>query len=38
MKFVFSEQAWADYFYRQTQDKKTPERINTLINSKTAPC
>ena len=31
MKLVFSEQAWADYLYWQTQDKKTLERINTLI-------
>ena len=31
MKLVFSEQAWADYLYRHTQDKKTLERINTLI-------
>ncbi|MGB5085164.1 MAG: Txe/YoeB family addiction module toxin [Methylocystis silviterrae] len=31
MKLVFSEQAWADYLYWQGQDKKTLERINTLI-------
>lgn len=31
MKLVFSEQAWADYLYWQVQDKKTLERINTLI-------
>lgn len=31
MKLVFSEQAWADYLYWQTQDKKTLERINALI-------
>jgi toxin YoeB len=31
MKLVFSEQAWADYLYWQTQDKKTLERINMLI-------
>ncbi|MGJ0426365.1 Txe/YoeB family addiction module toxin [Methylocystis sp.] len=31
MKLVFSEQAWADYLYWQAQDKKTLERINTLI-------
>ena len=31
MKLVFSAKAWADYRYWQTQDKKTLERINTLI-------
>jgi toxin YoeB len=31
MKLVFPEQAWADYLYWQTQDKKTLKRINTLI-------
>ncbi|WP_018409067.1 Txe/YoeB family addiction module toxin [Methylocystis rosea] len=31
MKLVFAEQAWADYLYWQGQDKKTLERINTLI-------
>ncbi len=31
MKLVSSEQAWADYLYWQTQDKKTLERINALI-------
>lgn len=31
MKLVFSEQAWADYLYWQTQDRKTLERINALI-------
>ncbi|MGD9540926.1 Txe/YoeB family addiction module toxin [Methylocystis sp.] len=30
MKLVFSERAWADYLYWQTQDKKTLERINAL--------
>jgi toxin YoeB len=31
MKLVFSEQAWADYLYWQTQDKKILERINMLL-------
>lgn len=34
MKLVFSEQAWADYLYWQVQDKKTLERINTLIKER----
>ena len=28
---VFSEQAWEDYLYWQTQDKKVLKRINLLI-------
>ena len=28
---VFSEQAWEDYLYWQTQDKKILKRINLLI-------
>ena len=28
---VFSEAAWEDYLYLQTQDKKTLQRINQLI-------
>ena len=28
---VFSPNAWADYIYWQGQDKKTPKRINTII-------
>lgn len=31
MKLVFSENAWKDYLYFQTQDKKTLKRINLLI-------
>ncbi len=27
----FSEEAWADYLYWQTQDKKTLKRINQLL-------
>lgn len=27
----FSERAWADYLYWQTQDKKTLRRINLLL-------
>ena len=30
---VFSPNAWADYTYWQTQDKKTLKRINTLIEA-----
>ena len=30
-KLVFSESAWQDYLYWQTQDKKTLRRINALI-------
>lgn len=28
---VFSERAWQEYLYWQTQDKKTLKKINTLI-------
>lgn len=31
MKLVFSEHAWEDYLFWQTQDRKTVERINRLI-------
>ncbi|MFB1486084.1 MULTISPECIES: Txe/YoeB family addiction module toxin [unclassified Thiocapsa] len=31
MKLVFSERAWEDYLYWQTQDRKTLNRINQLI-------
>ena len=31
MKLIWSEQAWDDYLYRQSQDKKTLKRINQLI-------
>ncbi len=30
---VFTPNAWADYTYCQTQDKKTLKRINTLIEA-----
>ena len=30
---VFSPNAWADYVYWQTQDKKTLKRINTIIEA-----
>jgi toxin YoeB len=30
---VFTPNAWADYIYWQTQDKKTLKRINTLIEA-----
>ena len=31
MRLIFSENAWEDYLYFQTQDKKTLKRINLLI-------
>ena len=31
MKKVWADQAWEDYLYWQTQDKKTLRRINVLI-------
>lgn len=30
-KIVFSERAWSEYVYWQTQDKKTLHRINQLL-------
>ena len=30
-KFQFSERAWEEYLYWQTQDKKTLKRINILV-------
>ncbi len=30
-KLIFSELAWEDYLYWQTQDKKTLKRINALL-------
>lgn len=30
-KLSFSEKAWEDYLYWQTQDKKTLKRINQLL-------
>lgn len=30
-KIVFSENAWDEYLYWQTQDKKTLKRINLLL-------
>jgi toxin YoeB len=33
MRKDWHEKAWADYLYWQTQDKKTLQRINTLIKS-----
>ena len=32
MKLKWDEEAWDDYLYWQTQDKKTLKRINSLIN------
>jgi len=31
MKIIWFEEAWEDYIYWQTQDKKTIKRINQLI-------
>lgn len=31
MKIIFATQAWEDYLYWQTQDRKTLKRINLLI-------
>jgi len=30
-KLIFSERAWEEYLYWQTQDKKTLKRINLLM-------
>ncbi len=30
-KFLFTEDAWEDYLYWQTQDKKILKRINQLL-------
>jgi len=30
-RFIFSERAWSEYLYWQTQDKKTLKRINKLL-------
>lgn len=30
-KFVFSERAWEEYLYWQTEDRKTLKRINLLL-------
>ncbi len=31
MKKIWSDEAWEDYLYWQTQDKKTLKRINQLL-------
>ena len=31
MNKIWTDAAWGDYLYWQTQDKKTPKRINKLI-------
>ena len=31
MKIIWFEEAWEDYIYWQTQDKKTIKRINQLL-------
>ncbi|SFR51618.1 Txe/YoeB family addiction module toxin [Thiomicrospira sp. ALE5] len=32
MRLIFSEHAWSDYLYWETQDKKTLKKINDLIH------
>ena len=32
MKLKWDEEAWSDYLYWQTQDKKTLKKINALLN------
>lgn len=32
MKKIWSDKAWDDYLYWQTQDKKTLKRVNQLVN------
>lgn len=32
MKLMWVEEAWNDYLYWQTQDKKTLRKINALLN------
>ena len=31
MKIIWFKEAWADYIYWQSQDKKTAKRINQLV-------
>ena len=35
MKIIWFEEAWEDYVYWQTQDKKTIKRINQLLQDAT---
>ena len=35
MKIVWFEEAWEDYVYWQSQDKKTVKRINQLVQDST---
>lgn len=32
-KITFAEDAWAEYLYWQSQDKKTLKKINSLLKS-----
>lgn len=34
MKKVWFDEAWEDYLYRQTQDKKTLKRVNALLKDR----
>ena len=31
MKIMWDEEAWSDYLYWQTQDKKTLKKLNTIL-------
>ena len=33
MKKIWADEAWEDYLYWQTQDKKTLKRVNALITA-----
>lgn len=33
MTLIFADEAWEDYLYWQKQDRKTLERINSLIKA-----
>ena len=35
MKIIWFEEAWADYVYWQSQDKRTIKRINQLLQDST---
>lgn len=35
MKLVFSDEAWEDYLFWQTQDRRMVDRINKLIKETT---
>lgn len=37
MKLIFSERAWEEYLYWQSEDRKLLERINLLLREITRP-